>query len=91
MSGPQRVGSILPEHLPSNGSPDEAQLSESEELVLALVEVGVSLRKAEHLVDSYPHEKIRRQLKWLPRRPAKRPASLLIAAIENDYGPPAYS
>jgi hypothetical protein len=82
---------MMPDSPSSNGSPDDAQLSETEELVLALVEVGVSLRKAEHLVDSYPHEKVRRQLKWLPRRPAKRPASLLIAAIENDYGPPAYS
>ncbi len=72
-------------------SPDDAVLSEREELVLDLVEVGIGLRKANHLVDSYPESLIRRQLDWLPKRNARRPAPLLIAAIEHNYDAPAYA
>lgn len=84
----KRVGEILPER---DASPDEVQLSERDQLVLELVEQGVGLRKAESLVDSFPWKKVRRQLKWLPYRSARRPASLLIASIERDYGAPAYA
>ena len=84
----KRVGDILPEE---GVTPDEAQLSERDQLVLELVEQGVGLRKAESLVDSFPWKKIRKQLKWLPYRSARRPASLLIASIERDYGAPAYA
>lgn len=70
---------------------EEADLSAKDELVLALVEVGISLRKAEFLVSRYPAGRIRRQLRWLPHRVPKRPASLLIAAIERDYDAPAYA
>jgi hypothetical protein len=72
-------------------SPDDAQLTDKEEIVLELVHVGVGLRKAESLVNHYSEERIRRQLKWLPLRGPRRPASLLISAIEHDYGPPAYA
>lgn len=71
-------------------SPDDAQLTDKEELVLELVHVGVGLRKAESLVNHFSAERIRRQLKWLPHRAARRPASMIIAAIENDYDEPAY-
>jgi hypothetical protein len=89
MTGLEPIGSMLPQ--PPVGSPDDAPLSETDELVLALVEVGVSVRKAEYLVGNFPAERIKRQLKWLPQRPARRPASLLIVAIERDYDAPAYS
>jgi hypothetical protein len=72
-------------------SPDDAVLTEREELVLDLVEVGIALRKAEHLTDNYPESQIRRQLDWLPQRNARRPAPLLIAAIEHNYDAPAYA
>lgn len=89
MTALEPIGPMLPQ--PPIGSPDDARLSESDELVLALVEVGVSVRKAEYLVANFPAERIKRQLAWLPLRPARRPASLLIVAIERDYDSPAYS
>jgi hypothetical protein len=93
MNGFQPIGELLPgdDSRKLEPAPDEMPLSAREELVLELVHVGISLRKARHLVDRYPAERIRRQLDWLPRRPARRPAPLLIAAIENDYDPPAYA
>jgi len=72
-------------------NPDDMPLSPRDQLILELVEVGVSIRKAESLVKRFPDVKIRRQLDWLPYRSAKRPASLIIAAIENDYDEPAYA
>ena len=72
-------------------SPDEAVLSDRDELVLELVQVGIGLRKAQSLVERHPSEVIRRQLRWLPQRAARRPASLLIAAIEHDYDAPVYA
>lgn len=71
-------------------NPDDMPLSARDQLVLELVEVGVSIRKAENLVKRFPDAKIRRQLDWLPYRSARRPASMIIAAIENDYDEPAY-
>lgn len=68
----------------------ERTLSAEEQLVLDMVKVGVSLRKAEQLVKQYPLEKIREQLDWLPSRHARKPASLLIVAIERNYDAPAY-
>ena len=75
----------------SKRTPDEAALSQRDQLILELVEVGVGVRKAENLVTRFPEELIRRQLQWLPLRAARRPASLLIVAIEHDYEAPAYA
>lgn len=72
-------------------TPDDAAFSDRDQLILELVEVGISLRKAENLISSFPESKIRKQLKWLPLRVARRPASLLIAAIEHDYDAPVYA
>jgi hypothetical protein len=72
-------------------SPDEIPLSERDELILELVEVGVGLRKAQYLVDRFAHDQIRRQLSWLPHRSPRRPASLLITSIEHNYDAPAYA
>lgn len=72
-------------------SPDEAELNPNEELVLELVHLGVALRKAQHLVETYSASRITRQLAWLPLRSPRRPAPLLIAAIEHDYERPAYA
>lgn len=86
MSDSNKLGD-LPAKLP----PDEVPLSDQDQLILELVEVGVALRKAENLVRSYPALRIRRQLDWLPYRSARRPAPMIIAAIENDYDEPAYA
>lgn len=95
MSGFEPIKELMPrptrKRRASGRSPDEAELNPSEELVLELVRVGVGLRKARHLVDSFPPEQIARQLKWLPLRRPRRPASLLITAIEANYDPPAYA
>lgn len=85
------IGQFLPRRKPNPNSPDEAVLSQRDQLVLELVELGIGVRKAENLVTQYSEELIRKQLKWLPLRTARRPASLLIASIENDYDPPAYA
>jgi len=42
------------------------------------------------LVKRFAALKIKRQLDWLPYRAARRSASMIIAAIENDYDEPAY-
>jgi len=89
------IGELLPENsrrrLPKRNSPDEAALSERDQLILDLVEVGIGVRKAESLVTKYPEELIRKQLCWLPYRAARRPASLLIVAIEHNYEAPPYA
>ncbi len=86
------IGELVPRDWrpPKGMTPDELPLSEGEELVLDLVAVGVSRRKAEDLVTHFPYERIRQQLKWLPAREARRPASLLIVAIERDFDAPHY-
>lgn len=87
------IGEMLPEQ-PSRRrrlSPDDAVLTDAEELTLDLVRIGIGLRKAQNLVERYPHDRIAQQLEWLPLRAARRPASLLIAAIENNYDPPVYA
>lgn len=94
MSGFQPLGEILPEPPARPGkrrSPDDVALTRDEELILELVHLGIGLRKARSLVDRYPEDRIVKQLNWLPMRAARRPASLLISAIENDYGPPVYA
>jgi len=84
MNGRRSRGALGP-------TPDEVTLSERDQLVLDLVELGVALRKAESLVRRYPAQEVRKQLDWLPFRSARRPASMIIAAIENDYDKPAYA
>ncbi|MFN8140431.1 MAG: hypothetical protein U0R49_11600 [Fimbriimonadales bacterium] len=89
------IGELIPKrrrHFAKVDAIDESErtLTPEEQLVLDLVKVGVSLRKAEQLVKQNPHEKIRKQLDWLPSRNARKPASLLIVAIERDYDAPAY-
>ena len=88
------IGEFLPEAIGrrrSKPTPDEVGLSERDQLVLDLVEVGIGVRKAENLVSHFPKEQIQKQLRWLPFRAARRPASLLISAIEHDYDSPAYA
>lgn len=94
MSELESISELMPEITPTRKrrlTPDDAVLTDAEELVLELVHVGVGLRKAQSLVEAYPADLIRRQLAWLPNRAARKPAPLLIAAIENNYGAPVYA
>lgn len=95
MSDLQPIGEFLPEadrrRRAKKPTPDDVALTETEQLVLDLVRTGINLRKAESLVSEFPEELIRKQLRWLPLRAARRPASLLIASIEHDYDAPAYA
>lgn len=93
MSRLEPIGELIPKQQSHKRrlSPDEAILTDAEELTLDLVRVGIGLRKAQNLVERYPHDRIAQQLEWLPLRAARRPASLLIAAIENNYDHPVYA
>ena len=95
MNGMEPIGELLPDKgTPGRRRqtpPDEVPLSEQEELTLELVQLGIALRKAEHLVKTYPRARILQQIAWLPARSPKHKASLLITAIENNYGKPAYA
>lgn len=95
MSDLQPIGEFLPEadrrRRAKKATPDDVPLTDTEQLVLDLVRTGINLRKAESLVGEFPEELIRKQLRWLPLRAARRPASLLIASIEHDYDAPAYA
>lgn len=94
MTGFEQVGDLLSEDHKQRArrlTPDEAPLTEKEELILELVHIGIGLRKARSLVEEHSAERIEKQLKWLPLRRARRPAPLLITAIENDYDPPVYA
>lgn len=42
----------------------------------------------ERLITTYPLDRIRQQIEWLPQRNAKSPGRFLIAAIENAYDAP---
>lgn len=59
------------------------------EMLGNLVEAGLSHRKALEIVNRFDHDRILRQIHWLPYRNAKVPASLLVSAIEQDYEPPS--
>jgi hypothetical protein len=89
------IGEILQQsgrnHRLRGPGPDDAPLSERDQIVLEMVQVGISLRKAESLLSKHPEDLIRKQLQWLPLRAARRPASLLIASVEHDYEAPAYA
>lgn len=60
-----------------------------QELMHKLVELGVSHHKAVELVNRFEERQILRQIAWLPYRQAKKPASLLIAAVEGDFEAPS--
>lgn len=53
-----------------------------------LAVAGLMREQVDLLLERYPHERIERQLEWLPHRNAKSPARFLMAAVENDYDPP---
>ena len=45
-------------------------------------------QQAQEILETYPVERIQRQLEWLPFRSAKFPAGFLASAIAGDYDAP---
>lgn len=63
--------------------------SPSPGLVDRLVAAGVTRAVAERLVDEYPEQRIERQIEYLHHRRADDSAAVLVAAIREDWAPPA--
>ena len=60
----------------------------AEGLRAELEAAGLYPEQIARLLAEFTVERIRRQLAWLPARPARNPAALLMKAIEGDWGPP---
>ncbi len=58
------------------------------ELAKELHLLGISHAGIVEVMAGYPHDRIRRQLEYLPYRKAKRPEAFLIEAVRNNYSPP---
>jgi hypothetical protein len=58
------------------------------DLARDLQAVGLNPDQIEWLTRTFPQDRIRRQLGWLPARQARNPAAMLIRAVEQDWGPP---
>ncbi len=63
---------------------------ESEDVVVALVEHGVTEKTARRLAWRYPANLILGQIDMLSYRNAKDPAAMLVRAIEEEWAPPAH-
>lgn len=57
-------------------------------VAMELMVIGVSQSRIVPLL-SFGLDRVERQLKWLPYRKARKPASLIVKAIEEDYDAPA--
>src|SRR5579862_2065901 len=71
---------------------DPAELERSArelEVKLALLRLGVGRAQIIDLVEKYHLERIERQLAWLPLRGPRKPSSLIVSAIKEDYEEPA--
>lgn len=58
------------------------------ELAKELHLLGVSNAGVVELLTQYPHDRIRKQLDYLPHRKAKRPEAIIIEAVRNNYSAP---
>jgi|SRR5579871_4561243 len=70
----------------------ERQLERSareSEVKIALLKLGVSRVQILELVDKYDLELIEQQLIWLPLRRPRKPSSLIVSAIKENYEEPA--
>ncbi|MEI7575539.1 MAG: hypothetical protein WCK51_01505 [Armatimonadota bacterium] len=57
------------------------------QIAVELMKLGVSHAGVVELL-SFPHERIKRQLSFMPFRKAKRPEAFIVDAIRHDYSPP---
>jgi len=84
MSEKNTGGGLSPKQL------EELELSSREaDAKVALLRLGVSRSQILELVDRYSLERIERQLAWLPLRHARKPSSLIVSAIKENYEEPA--
>lgn len=67
---------------------EKARQDRLTEISTHLMFVGVPVPEVKRLLSNYEPERIERQLRWLPYRRPRKPSSLIVAAIEGDYGPP---
>jgi hypothetical protein len=59
------------------------------QILRQLIGLGVGGSVAEQLLQRFPLERIQQQLDWLPHRKARKPASMIVAAITENYDMPA--
>jgi hypothetical protein len=80
--------------LPADGEPGWQPIPAISEnphdvqLAADLTAAGLRPEQIERLLRTFPHDRVRRQLAWLPARQARNPAALLIRAVEQDWGTP---
>jgi hypothetical protein len=53
-----------------------------------LEEAGLTPEQSAWILTTFPEERVRRQLRWLPQRGARNPAAFLVRAVENDWSAP---
>lgn len=74
-------------------SPEEHEAlersSREAEAKVALLKLGVSRSQIMELVERYSLERIEKQLQWLPLRRPRKPSSLIVSAIKENYEAPA--
>ncbi len=58
-------------------------------LAIELRQLGVSDSQTRRILATHDLEVVERQLRWLPYRSARKKASMILAAIDNDYDAPA--
>ncbi len=84
-AGPSQAGrGLTPEELA-----DLEHSGREADVKVALLKLGVSRSQIMELVERCPLERIERQLKWLPLRKPRKPSSLIVSAIKEDYEEPA--
>jgi hypothetical protein len=82
---------IVPEDADATSSHEDAvgaPEAPDPRLVADLEAAGLDTAQIERLTRQFPHDRLRRQLDWLPARQAHNPAAMLVRAIEQDWGPP---
>ncbi len=74
--------------LPVDGCMAESGSNRYVHIARKMLEIGVARSHIRRIIATYEPERIERQIRWLQARRAKNRASLLVAAIDNDYEQP---
>jgi hypothetical protein len=72
----------------SIASSSQPETTDQEPLRGELSRLGLDPEQIDHLLRTFPIERVQRQLAWLPAREARNPAALFIRAVEQDWEPP---
>ena len=70
-------------------SQEESRRDRMVRLAVALQRIGVSERETFKLLTDFPLDSVEAQITWLPLRNPKKPASLIVTAIREDFEAPA--